>query len=165
MAKPKLYLESTVISVYTSRPSRDPLVAAMQKWTHLWWDTRRDSFELFISKSVIDEIVEGDPVQAAKRLAIAKEIAVLPDTKTSRRFARKLVRSLSLPHKSRADAFHIAIAIENSMSYLLTWNCVHIANPVYVSRIRAMATQRGFELPVICSPRDFLGVSDAAESD
>jgi hypothetical protein len=46
--KSKLYLETTVPSYLTARPSRDLIVAAHQQITHEWWEMRRHNFEIFI---------------------------------------------------------------------------------------------------------------------
>jgi len=35
---PTVYIESTVISYYTGRPSRDLIVAAHQELTREWWE-------------------------------------------------------------------------------------------------------------------------------
>ena len=53
--KPKVYLETTIPSYLTSRPSRDLVTAAHQQITREWWDTRRHAFDLFVSQMVLDE--------------------------------------------------------------------------------------------------------------
>jgi hypothetical protein len=50
--KPKVYIETSVISYLTARPSRDILVAANQQVTQDWWQDRRMNFELYISQLV-----------------------------------------------------------------------------------------------------------------
>ena len=62
--KPKVYLETTIPSYLTSRPSRDLVTAAHQQITREWWDTRRHDFDLFVSQMVIDEASAGDPEAA-----------------------------------------------------------------------------------------------------
>jgi len=44
--KPKLYLETSVISYLTARLSSDLIVVAHQKITSNWWDNRRLEFDL-----------------------------------------------------------------------------------------------------------------------
>ena len=51
--RPKLYLETSIISYLTARPSRDLLVAANQQITHDWWDNRREHFDVYSSQLVI----------------------------------------------------------------------------------------------------------------
>jgi len=36
-----LYLETSVVSYYTGRPSRDLIVASRQQITHDWWESER----------------------------------------------------------------------------------------------------------------------------
>ena len=48
--KPKVYLETTIISYITAHPSRDLITAAHQQSTREWWDTRRDKFDVFVSQ-------------------------------------------------------------------------------------------------------------------
>ncbi len=53
--KPTVYIETTVPSYYTSRPSRDIIVLAHQEITRIWWDERLQLFEAYISQVVIEE--------------------------------------------------------------------------------------------------------------
>jgi len=46
--KPKVYLETTVISYLAARPSSDLVTAAKQQISREWWETRRVKFELYI---------------------------------------------------------------------------------------------------------------------
>ncbi len=43
--KQKLYIESSVISYYTSRPSRDLIVAGHQQITQQWWDQQLSGYD------------------------------------------------------------------------------------------------------------------------
>jgi len=43
---PKIYIETSIVSHYTARPSRDLVVAAHQQITHEWWDNKRFDFEM-----------------------------------------------------------------------------------------------------------------------
>jgi hypothetical protein len=36
-----VYLETTIVSYYMARPSRDLVIAARQQLTREWWDTLR----------------------------------------------------------------------------------------------------------------------------
>lgn len=56
-----VYVETSIFSYLTARPSRDLLVAAHQQITHHWWDARRMRFEIFISPLVDEEAGRGDP--------------------------------------------------------------------------------------------------------
>ncbi len=42
------------------------------------------------------------------------------------------------------------------MSYLLTWNCSHIANASIRGKIEAMCRAAGLQPPLICTPEELL---------
>jgi hypothetical protein len=57
--KARVYLETTIPSYLTVRPSRDLVRAAHQQITREWWEKRRGEFELFISQVVVSECQAG----------------------------------------------------------------------------------------------------------
>ncbi len=57
--KPKAYIETTVISYLAALPSRDLVLAAHQQVTRDWWSTR-ETFELYVSQFVLDEVSAGE---------------------------------------------------------------------------------------------------------
>ena len=67
-----VYIESSVISYITARPSRDLVTSARQAITIEWWETYRDLFDVFISELVLEEIGTGDLQAASNRLAIVE---------------------------------------------------------------------------------------------
>ncbi|MCK5718623.1 MAG: hypothetical protein KAH84_01600 [Thiomargarita sp.] len=54
--KPTVYIESSVISYLTSKPSRDIVIASRQAISHDWWNNHSHRFELRISILVEEEI-------------------------------------------------------------------------------------------------------------
>ena len=75
-----MYLETTIPSYLTSRPSRDLIIAGHQQVTREWWEKRRDGFKLYISQLVIDEASAGDPTAARERLKALKDLPLLDIT-------------------------------------------------------------------------------------
>ena len=59
--KQRVYLETTIVSYLTARPSRDLILAAHQEVTRQWWEQRRADFEIYVSQLVLDEAGRGDP--------------------------------------------------------------------------------------------------------
>jgi predicted nucleic acid-binding protein len=149
--KPRLYIETSIVSYLSASPSRDLVRAAYQKITQDWW-AARERFELYVSQFVIDEASAGDSAAAAKRLVALREATLLSTTPGAVSLARELVRVGDLPKRAIVDAFHIAIAAVHGMDYLLTWNCKHIANATMRSRIEATCRSYGVEPPTICTP-------------
>jgi hypothetical protein len=159
--KPKVYLETTIPSYLTARPSRDLLRAACQEATREWWDNCRTDFDLFVSQLVFQEAGDGDPEAAQRRISIIAEISQLDVTTEVAILGDRLVAELILPTKAKTDALHISIAAVNGMDYLLTWNCTHIANAELRHGIERICTEMGYEPPIICTPLELLGKGQA----
>lgn len=154
--KPTVYIETTIPSYLTARPSRDVVLAGEQQATRDWWEQRTD-YELRISSLVLMECSAGDAEAAALRLAALEGLSVLAQSVEADMLADTLVREVPLPAKAAADALHIAVAAVNGIAYLLTWNCTHIANAKLRARIEEVCRRSGYEPPVICSPRELVG--------
>lgn len=155
--KPTIYLETSVVSYLTARRSRDLVVAAHQQLTEDWWHRRRSGFALFVSQSVIAEASAGDPGAASGRLAAIESLPLLDITVEVEDLASALVASEIVPRKASEDAVHIAVATVHGMDYLLTWNCRHIANAEIRYRLADSMLERGYYLPVICTPEELAG--------
>lgn len=128
MTKPVLYLETTVISYYTSRPSLDVVIAGHQAVTVQWWEWDLPKFEAVVSQVVLDEIARGDPELAARRLAAVAGMNVLELSDEVEALASDIFLSIVLPQTARADALHLALATWHGVDYLASWNCRHIAS-------------------------------------
>lgn len=148
--KPRTYVETSIVSYLTARPSRDLVLAAHQQVTRDWWASR-ERFDLFVSQFVFDEAAAGDPEAAAKRLTVLGETAVLDVTTEVIALAEDLTGAGGLPSEARVDALHVAIAAVHGMD-LLTWNCRHIANATLRGTIEERCRAAGFEPPAICTP-------------
>ena len=116
----KIYLETSLVSYLVALPSRNPLMAARQQLTIEWWDKNRLSHDLYASDVVLREARQGDPNEAAKRLAVLNDLALLKTTEDANHLALLLIQRHALPLKAAADALHIAIATVDQMDYLLT---------------------------------------------
>jgi hypothetical protein len=68
--KRRVYLETTVISYLTARPSRTVVGAAHQQITMAWWERRRNDFDIVVSELVLREAEAGDAEAAQRRLAV-----------------------------------------------------------------------------------------------
>lgn len=154
--KPKVYLETSIISYLTSRPSRDLIIAANQQITQEWWQLRRNAFELYISELVIQEAGAGDTTAAGQRLRVLEDVPLLELSPEAVTLAERLITDGPLPQNAVEDALHIAIATLNGMDYLLTWNFKHLANATIRHKIEEVCWQAGYEPPIICAPPELL---------
>jgi hypothetical protein len=157
--KRKVYIETSIISYLTARPSKTILGAAHQQLTLSWWE-RRFEYDLLVSQSVWQECAAGDPDAARRRLAALEGLDVLAITEDMIGLAEALIAKRLIPAKAIEDSLHIAIATLHHVDFLLTWNCRHIANPVIQEGIAEYLEQRGLFLPIICTPEELLGGQD-----
>ncbi len=151
--KQKIYIETSVVSYYTNRPSRDLVTAARQQVTREWWDESSHRFELYISVLVPEEARCGNEIEAKKRLEALKGIPILGISEEAEALANALVAG-PIPKKSAEDALHIALAAVNGMDFLLTWNFRHINNAMMKKQITKIVENYGYECPVLCSPEE-----------
>src|SRR5437879_9608996 len=154
----RVYIETTVVSYLTGRPSRDLIVAGHQQITHDWWDTRRQDYELCVSQLVLQEAGDGDPQAAQERLDVLATMSVLEIKEEAVELAEELVQAGALPATAGNDALHIAVAASHRVPYLLTWNCRHLANATMRAQIEAVCASKGFKAPIICTPEEMMEV-------
>ena len=156
MAK-KVYIETTVVSYFVARPSRDLVVAARQEATRELWPKLAGAFETHISALVYQEAGRGDRQEAEKRLDAIKPFAMLDVDDEARALAAKIIGGKGIPEEYPEDALHVAVAAANGMELLVTWNFAHINNPFTRLIIRQILENEGYRPPEICSPDELLG--------
>ena len=155
----KVYIETSVISYLTARPSNDAIKSACQIITQQWWNSGRASVLAFISPYVVEEASAGDPLAALERIEALRTIPVLPVAPEILERAEFLLLGGGLPVKARLDALHIACASYHEIDVLLTWNCTHIANPAKLPVMRGLCSARGYKLPELVTPFELMEVS------
>ena len=64
---PGVYIETSVVSYFTARPSRDLVAAGHQQTTQEWWHQVLPHLTPYICPAVLLEISQGDPELAARR--------------------------------------------------------------------------------------------------
>jgi hypothetical protein len=69
----------------------------MQRYTKLWWRDKRKGYRLFVSETVIREILLGDEVAAKSRLYVVEGISKLTVTPEVDRLANKIIIGNALP--------------------------------------------------------------------
>ena len=159
--KPKLYLETTIPSYLTARPTRDPLMAGKLVATKNWWQLRRNDFELFASQLVLDEAARGDAAAARRRSGILSRLPLLPITTEAIELAGKIQAMHLLPRGANDDVLHIATATVNEAHFLLTWNCHHINNGEILPAVQRLCVGLGYRFPVVCTPLELMGTSES----
>ncbi len=160
---PKVYLETTVISYLTSRPSPNLTIASRQWMTREWWNRYANRFELVISSLVLRKISQGDSETAQKRRELVSPIRVLEVSEESLELSRKLVEAEALPTVADRDALHIALAACHHIHYLVSWNFKHIVNPTKQRLIAKICQEATYQPVIICTPEELVEVHQDVE--
>ncbi len=105
---PSVYIETSVVSYLTARPSRDVVVAAYQEVTREWWRSAPDRFVLYASALVISEAGTGDADAARARLDLLGTLPLLEATREAVALTRNLLDLGAVPRNAADDAAHIA---------------------------------------------------------
>lgn len=154
-----VYIESTVISYYTARRTRDIIAAAHSEITCEWWETVLPRISPYISQIVLDEISRGDTDAATRRVSAVKGFPLLEVTVEISRLADAYFKALDIPEKARNDSLHLAIATLNGMDFLVSWNCAHIASARVRKIVESLNNDEGYATPTICTPEELMEVS------
>ena len=109
--KPRVYVETSVVSYLAARFSRDVVILGNQVVTREWWRDAAKRFELVVSALVFEEAGDGDPQAARDRLAVLEPLTVLDASEESIALSRALTQMHALPAVAAQDAAHIAIAV------------------------------------------------------
>jgi hypothetical protein len=151
-----IYIETSIPSYLTGRPSRDLRTAAWQQITVQWWEEAREHYELFTSELVISEASEGRPEAAQRRLDSLRSVTELVVDPEMESLAAKLIAEGGFPAPAEVDALHVAIAAVQGIDLFLTWNCRHINNAETKPIVRSICAIAGYTCPEICTPQELL---------
>jgi len=105
-----VYIETSIVSHATARPSPVPATAVLQEQAGRWMEEQRALYDVITSQLVIDEAAMGDPDAAARRLQMLEGIPVLPTNPDADIIADEIVGRSMMPATARIDALHVALA-------------------------------------------------------
>lgn len=155
--KTSVYLETSFIGMLTSWQSKLPHVARVQEESKLCWNMLQSGYQLFISDSVYSEISAGDLIASKERQDFVRGIVQLEVTDEILDIADQLVERRIVPQKSREDAVHIVCCAFYGLDYMLSCNCLHIANEFTQKKIVHFLSKRGLRVPRLLTPKAFIG--------
>lgn len=162
--KPKVYIETTVISYLVARPSNNLTVTARQQASQQLWEEYSDNFEFLVSDVVLSEAIGGDPEAAQRRRDVLTALTILHLSPAADAFAKYLIDTGAVPESSLPDAQHIAIATVHSIDYLVSWNYRHIVNEVKRQHINEVCRDAGYQPTTLCTPTELIEVIQMKEN-
>ncbi|MDR3324599.1 MAG: type II toxin-antitoxin system VapC family toxin [Spirochaetaceae bacterium] len=154
-AKKSAYIESTIPSYATARPSGDLITAGRQYLTQFFWERQRHEYKLYVSQAMVDEISDGDREAAQRRLDFIAGIEKLPEPDGRRELAGVYQQLLKIPNRAKADCSHLAFCVLRRIDYLLTWNCGHLG-PTSQMKVREYNDMHGLWTPTLITPEGLM---------
>lgn len=115
-------METSVISYYAARPSREIVTAARQTITREWWEETKERFDVYISVFVVEEAKAGDAEAAQRRQQAISGLPILEINEAAEQLAKQFVDEKLVSETNAEDALHIALATVHGMDFLVTWN-------------------------------------------
>lgn len=163
MNRPRAYIETMIPSFYCESRGA-PEIVARREWTRRWWETAGARYELVTSDAVLDELAGGQPERSADRLALVRDLPLLAVVEAIADIVQAYVRHKVMPADPGGDALHLAMASYHKCDFLVTWNCLHLANGNKFAHIRRVNTMLGLFVPALVTPLELLGGNDETES-
>ena len=153
-----IYVETTIPSFYFNT-RKDNANVARERWTKKWWDDSVPKERVVTSYVVIQELEDsGYPAQKrAKCLAMLQAVPLLAETPAIEPIVQSYIAHKVMPKDPSGDALHLAIASFYSCEFLVTWNCVHLANPLKAGHIHRINERLGLSTPIMTTPMNLLG--------
>ncbi len=147
----RVYIETTVPSAHVTART-DPGSLYRRAATRDWWAKQLPRYECLTSDGVVLELRAGDwpgqndaieLVDVLPRLDIDEEVLGV---------AARYVEERLVPADLDGDAMHLAVACVHAVSFLLTWNIRHLANPNKLDHLTVINRRLGLLTPQIVTP-------------
>lgn len=155
----RIYIDTSIPSAYyTLRNDTESLIR--QRATRQWWDKYADLFTITSSTVVILELSRGKHGIKKDRLDLLKDVELLESTNEIQKIVQVYIDRLIMPQDPFGDAHHLALASFYKLDALLTWNCLHLANPNKLDFITQINREFGLPTPELTTPLTYLGGTD-----
>ncbi|MEK6702677.1 MAG: type II toxin-antitoxin system VapC family toxin [Planctomycetota bacterium] len=146
-----VYIETTIPSYYFETRTAE-YAQAWRGLTRKWWDEYRSRYQLVTSSLVLLELAEAPAERRRQALALLQDVPVLPRTPEVLSITKHYIASKVMPGSALGDAGHLAVASFHGIDFLLTWNCVHLANANKSRHIQVENNRLGLSVPILTTP-------------
>ena len=119
VTKPRVYVETTIPSFYHEERTA-PDIVVRRGWTRQWWDSAPERYELVTSPAALDELAGGLPERGTKRLALVRDLPLLPIESAIAEIVQAYIRHKLMPTDPVGDALHLALASYHKCDFLVT---------------------------------------------
>ena len=152
--KTRLYLDTSVVSAYFDERTPNRLQYTRAFWTVV----NTDEYELYTSEVTLLELVRTpSPERFLEMWQLISGYPSLLLTDRSRKLASAFLAENLVPPKKYEDAQHLALAVENGLHSLVSWNFKHMVNMRLQRRLPVVAAKNGFfRQLLLVTPQNFV---------
>lgn len=152
----KIYLDTSFISHLEQEDAPEKMSETNELWLLLGL---RSTIELIISSLAVKELMKCslEKVNVLQQRIVENRLTFINETNDDIVLARNYLQSNILTNKSFTDLRHIAIAVNNKCSYILSWNFKHFVNPKTIHSVNAYNATHDLRNIQIISPSMMLG--------
>ena len=151
----RVYIETTIPRFYYEVRT-EPEMIARRNWTRVWWDSRRQGYQLVTSVAVVDESQAGTFPNQDQALALFIDISLVPVEPAIVEIVETYIQRMVMPCDPTGDDLHLALASYHKCDFLLTWNVQHLANANKFAHIRRINARLGLFTPALVTPLELL---------
>ena len=155
MDKIKIYMDTSVISYLDQQDSPEKMQDTLKFWEIL----KRGKYNIIMSSIVFEEINRCTTKKQNKLYEYLSEIKynVINVDEEIKELAQKIIVNDILTDKSRDDYLHLATAMLNDCSFVVSWNFKHLVNSKTISGIRKIMLEKYYNKSIdIYSPNMLL---------
>jgi hypothetical protein len=125
--------------------------------------TNRRLPALHLTTRHLTKPAQETPTAAHERLKALQSLPLPDITPEVAGLALSILASGKVPRKAATEAAHIAIAAVHGIDFLVTWNCVHIANAAIAMALASICRKPGFECEAVKYRFDVKAILAAAK--
>ena len=147
MSKEKLYFDTSVLSAYYDKRTKERMELTKEFWNKL------SSYEFYVSTLVIDELNQVVPRNLKDNLLkLTNGCIILKLDDEVENLAEAYLKTGVLPQKYFNDALHIAVASVNTVQFLVSWNFKHFVNVKTRQMVNSVNLKEGYGVIEIIAP-------------
>lgn len=148
MKKETLYLDTSVISAYYDKRTKDRQEATVRFWKEIL-----PNYQVYISEITIEELEDTkDEILRRNLNKLIQHLKVLKINPKIRDLAKTYIERDVFSERYMDDALHVAVASFYEISYLVSWNFEHLVKVRTKRLVRLVNTLEGFREVEIVSP-------------
>lgn len=156
MRKTRIYLDTSVISFYFAEDAPEKMAV-----TRKFFDEEliKGGYEIYLSALTIQELGNCNDLTLQDkliRLANGLRARIIESTEQIDQISQEFIIEGVIPAKYLDDAVHLALALQNGMDYIVSWNFKHLVKPKTKKAVRAFCIKEGYKETEIVTPEELI---------